>query len=145
MVSIKPSLELNCNKLDHGFVIVSFAMHPEFGTPAACGKFARVSAAQMQNNGVNILLNDLRGFRNRIYERGEMSSLTDEQKTEFDRLHDHIIVRLIASDVLTLSPLHPEPAKRGYTSRPEEALHVKLPIDAKDFWDELHRAFKMCE
>ena len=133
------------HKRTGAFSIINFAEDEEFGFCVASGKILRVSHESMEEEGLEIVLRNLREYSNRrAPSKTEFESIPKAERPTFDDNQFDVGISLREQNTeLWLSPMEPG-TRGGAVGEPEKRIVIKLPCDNSEFYERLNEAFGRC-
>jgi len=140
----KPMLHLFRHRKNGNFIILNSGVEPQMGWLSDTGAMIHISEETMTADGLAIIVRNLEEFKQRKFERGELSSLDRSGKRKFDRIHDELLVTLKSPSELELQPMVPVRGKMGRRGDKKQAILVRLPVSFEAFWGEINVAFSRC-
>ena len=106
----------------------------------AVGKFMRVSTAEMQEQGLEIISKCLWGEPPpNSGEKPEMATYSKEEERAFRRLHQSVAIFSAEKEIIGIGVLRRQGG--GYVVRKEDVIQLSLPSTNEEFLTALNRAF----
>jgi hypothetical protein len=105
----------------------------------AVGNFIEVSAGEMCEQGLEIILKCLNGEILPHGETAELTTYSKEQERVFRRLHEAVSVHSPKKDEISIGKLRRQGS--GYVVRKEDVVPLSIPCANEEFLTALNRAF----
>lgn len=136
----KPSLDIWLHIESGNFSILNHAVDKTYGLSAGWGKLLHVEKQEMQQNGLDNIMDNLKGFGVRDGAEGCELDGNPSLQRKFEKQHRLVGVSLVDKSVLHLHPMSKQRAG-GHIGEPENVLSLKLPSNNDEFYGLLMEAF----
>jgi len=103
------------------------------------GKLVHVSATEMRERGLEILLSHLKNEHGADPQQSEFAAFSTEQMNAFYRRHHHVFVDLTEEGVISTGPLRRQGS--GFVAPKNEVIAICPPVTIEKLSDALRRAF----
>lgn len=111
-----------------------------FANSYAAGTFTRVSAAEMSERGVDIILKYIKEEpETRKGDKPELTTMSKEERAAFYRNHLGISIHLVANTKIMIGPLRRRGS--GFVVPRDKIIELSLPCTNGTFLDALVRAY----
>ena len=129
------------------FTILRYGAKEGSGLYYVVGPLVSVPLREMARRGYAIVVESLQSFRlwpaDTIF-RAELSTMTPKARSKFVTHNRFVSIHQPNRSVIALQPQHKiGRGWQGITGYPEEAIHLKLPVDQRLFYETLLNVFKI--
>ena len=143
-MNVTPTVEVYRNKHNGDYTIVNFAVDKKFGFAIETGPRICVVVTEMEEKGLELVLESLEGFATRDSQAGGgMASLSEEQQTSFYRDHQMVSISL-EDDSLCLFAMQKGEQRGGFVGNEGDDIVFQLPIGPREFYEALMGRFELC-
>ena len=140
---IKPSISLFQNLRSGDFAVLKFTIEKEYGMRAGSGKLAHIPFGQMNESGLQIVMESLKEFGKG--EAGcELEALTPSQRSKFHRQHKSVGIWLDSPTCLVLQAMR-RVRGGGGVGKPEGRIVLDVPCANDAFLAALRQAFEISD
>jgi hypothetical protein len=127
------------------FVIMNYAVDPEHGWLAGSGRLIKIARDELKIKGLEIILDNLLAFDDRIFEQSEFAAWTMSEKRRFYQSHDDVKITLRGQKQLELQPMVPARTKIGSHGDKKDVIALELPTTSSNLWKSLVKAYSRCK
>jgi hypothetical protein len=143
MGTISPVLDLWMEKETGRLLISSYALSKEYGAPMRVGDLRPVDNQEFMANGIDIVLEDLRGFAKRGICQHALEAMTQREEAAFCRRHLLVGILLASRRELVVCPM--VRTRGGHMGKDDEAAKFKVSLGNEKFYEVVMEMFDKCE
>lgn len=137
------TLQVFQNRETGEFLIESYAVHAKYGYDVAVGALTRLSADEMRDRGLQLILDDLIEYHKRQGPApSERASMSNVDRARFNRSHACVFIEEVDGHQLKLFPM--KLTKRGvFESIPDAVRTLSARVTNQDFSEALSGSLRL--